>query len=126
MMDFLLQHDAEPEKIQLALATFYQLKEGLAIEPWVEQENYHTAALTGDVALLLSVYKDPKDEMALARFLAQTLHTKVIIGDESLNPYSWVLIDEKGRAQPIYQDSMDEQEDGSFVVDSRYKYLLTQ
>ncbi|WP_022821640.1 hypothetical protein [Hymenobacter norwichensis] len=123
-MDFLLQHAAEPEKIQFALTSFYH-QEGLVRELWIEEEHYHLVAYAGDVSWLLSVYEDAADELALARFLAHTLQTKVIISDRSINPYTWVLLDEAGREQPIWQDSLAEQE-RSFLVDHRHKYLLTQ
>ncbi|UOR04706.1 hypothetical protein MUN82_17370 [Hymenobacter aerilatus] len=123
MMDFLLQRNANPEEIRSALAAFYHAKRRLDLESWVENENYHTIALTGDVALLLSVYDNSNDELALARYLAHTLRMKLIISDYSINPYTWILIDEEGKQHPIYQDTA-EQPENTFVVDSRHKHLL--
>jgi hypothetical protein len=123
MINLLLQHTAEPAQIQEALTTFYQLQGKPVLESWIVEKNYHTAALTGDVTLLLSVYKDVEDERALAHFLVRFLTTKVIISDDSLNPYSWVLVDEKEEEHAIYQKPRERPED-CFIVDSRHKYLL--
>jgi hypothetical protein len=123
MINMLLQHPAEPARIQEALTTFYHLQGKPMLEPWLVEKNYHTAPFTGDVTLLLSVDEDVADERALAQFLARFLPTKVIISDDSLNPYTWVLVDEEGEEHAIYQEPKEELE-GCFIVDSRYKYLL--
>ncbi|MBG8555046.1 hypothetical protein [Hymenobacter guriensis] len=124
MMDFLLQHAVEPERIQVALATFYREREALEQEPWTGQQAYHTDPLTGDFALRITVYRSATVEPELAVYLARKLHTKVIISDESLYPFSWLLIDETGEQHAIYEDVGDE-EPGHFTVDSRHRYLLT-
>jgi hypothetical protein len=120
MINLLLQQAAEPARIQEALTTFYQCQGEPVLEPWLVEKNYHTAPLTGDVTLLLAVYKDVADERALAHFLVRFLPTKVIISDDSLNPYTWVLVAEAGKEHAIYQ----EPQEGCFLVDTRHKHLL--
>ena len=121
-MDFILQRCPEQAHVFMVLETYFQLAGLRGSEPFAEQIDFDMVAYEGDFALKVSVYKDAAHEEALARFLACTLHTKVIISDDSVNPYTWVLVDERGVAQPIQEEPVEEL--GFFIVDERHRHLL--
>ena len=121
-MDFLLQRCCPPAQIQLELETYFRLVGYLGPEPFVEHEDFDTVAFAGDFAWKVSVYRDEAHEEALARFLARTLHTTVVIADDALNPYTWVLVDQQGVAQPVHEEPGHPQ--GFFVVDKKHRHLL--
>lgn len=124
-MDFLLQRCCPPAQVRLALETYFRRVGQRGPEPLVKHVDFDAVACKGDVAWKVSVYYHEAHEEALARFLARTLHTKVVISDDSSNPYTWVLVDEQGVVQPLLEKPVErEGEDYFFAVDERYRHLL--
>ena len=122
-MCFLLQRYVERAYLLMVLETYFRLVGKLGSESLVEDEDFFLTAYEGDFALMVTVYRcSTADEEALARFLARTLHTKVVISDDDVNPYTWVLVDESGIAQPFWEDPVDRE--CFFVVAERYRHLL--
>ena len=121
-MDFLLQRCCEWTQVQMVLETYFRLVDKLGPEPFVEHEDFSRVIFEGDFAWKVSVYKDEAHEEALARFLARTLRTKVVISDAAVNPYAWVLVDEQGVAQPVHEEPGHPQ--GFFVVAQTHRHLL--
>ena len=59
-------------------------------------------------------------EDAIAVYLAATLDSSVIISDDSVNPYSWLLVSPSGQVEIIDLDivQLDESSTVSFRVNS--------
>ncbi|NER46418.1 MAG: hypothetical protein F6J92_06935 [Symploca sp. SIO1A3] len=75
-------------------------------------------AIRGDFSMLLSIYlRDPNlgelDIKALTGQFSNMLRCKCLISDESVNPYSWLLIQGTTDCQIVYLDSdkLDEKEE---------------
>ena len=75
-------------------------------------------AIGGDFSMLLSIYlRDPNlgelDIKALTGQFSNMLRCKCLISDESVNPYSWLLIQGTTDCQIVYLDSdkLDEKEE---------------
>jgi|GEM_PF-4217070 len=129
MYCFLVQRYVEQADVLRVLETYFRLAAELGVGPLVDVPHieaypyWYITANEGDFALMLTVDTSAVHEEALACFLARTLQTKVVISDDSSNPYTWVLMDERGAAQPLWEKPVD-REDFFFEVDERYRHLL--
>jgi hypothetical protein len=124
MIYLLLQRAVERAPLWLVLETYFRLVGERGPTPLVEgeYEDVFLRAYEGDFALMVEVNQSEAHEEALARFVARALRTKVVISDDSNNPFTWVLIDERGLAQPLWQEPVDQE--CFFAVHEQYRHLL--
>jgi len=68
--------------------------------------------MKGDYCVNLSIYSEIRTtDKALAVAFCRFFKTEVIISDESLNPYSWILVNSEGEERQVYEDTGDHEED---------------
>ncbi|NML37499.1 hypothetical protein HHL17_09885 [Chitinophaga sp. G-6-1-13] len=67
--------------------------------------------IKGDFNVSLNVYTEMEIELPkLAGFISMSLHTDIIISDEGLDPFSWILISSDGTHKTVSQIAADENE----------------
>jgi len=120
-MEFLLQKAIKEEVIYRTVSEFYNKgSEGYSkYDPDINLFNLHHGS---DFPLRVSVYEQDEPYVNLAIYLAKHLLTNVIISNDSLNPFEWLLVDTSGELKIVYEKPIDIS--GYFELSDEYKHLL--
>ncbi len=64
----------------------------------------------GNFKLMLNIYAKENNalELKIGILLAKTLNTIIVISDDSINPYSWIMINSNGNITKCYQNTVIE------------------
>jgi hypothetical protein len=110
-MNGLIIRDTIREEDLLSSLNVFFSKNGLSVA-LLDIEKQHQSAdvllevnpLKGDFSFELSLYENvPYSILDLSVFICRQFKTEVLISDDDINPYTWILINEKGRVGPISQ-----------------------
>lgn len=72
---------------------------------------FESIAMNGNFCVQLSIYTHfIFDEKKLAVAICQFFKTEVLLSDDSVNPYSWILVKENGEEKTVYQKVDDDDE----------------
>ena len=134
--DILLNSKPADDQITSSLAQLFGVstKEVVIVDDVTEQIDIgdpailcERSAVEGDFVLQVTIMPrkpaviaiaDSKDDKELVRTLGESLRADCLIGDDSENPYAYILIPAGGTAEYVYLNAEEPEED-RYVIDKR-------
>ncbi|SHN07713.1 hypothetical protein [Chitinophaga sp. CF418] len=109
MQNLIIKDYISQKDLLLALSTFWE-KENLSVgyldTSIIQNEDVllEASPLAGDVCINLCIYAELTFDIdELSVFICDSFYTSVLISDNDINPYSWILITKNGRQGIVYQ-----------------------
>ena len=109
MYSFIIKNYIKDEDIRHWLLSFLDpLPVSVAVFSYEHKQQeellFESYPMTGNYCMQLHIYTTLVfDEKKLATAICRFFKTKTIISDDSLNPYSWILINGDGEEKTVYQ-----------------------